>query len=129
MGQVGAMRADFSHSVQNEWLCLTLLGAMGLSVAESQVMRFREADREVAALVVTRFDRRRDTTADRDWIVPLPQEDCCQATGTPAEKKYEVCSWPWPSEGNIRIDDWTRSTCPIGVRWHYVPECSEFSTP
>jgi len=77
MGQVGAVQADFSSSVENEWLCLTLLGVMGLPVAESHIGRFPGPEAPVAALVVTRFDRRRDVSAERDWIVRLPQEDCC----------------------------------------------------
>jgi serine/threonine-protein kinase HipA len=89
MGQVGAMQADFRSSVENEWLCLTLLRAMGLPTAESRIAHFAGESGVVKALVVTRFDRRRDTDATRDWIVRLPQEDCCQATGTAADRKYE----------------------------------------
>jgi serine/threonine-protein kinase HipA len=94
MGQVGAVKADFSNSVENEWLCLTLLGAMGLPVAESHIRKFPGPEAPVAALVVTRFDRRRDASAERDWIVRLPQEDCCQATGTPPDRKYEADGGP-----------------------------------
>ena len=89
MGQVGAMQADFRSSVENEWLCLTLLRAMGLPAAESRIARFPGPNGHVSALVVTRFDRRRDTGTAHDWIVRLPQEDCCQATGTAADRKYE----------------------------------------
>ena len=41
--------------------------------------------------MVERFDRELvDATADTPaWIVRLPQEDLCQATGTPAWRKYE----------------------------------------
>jgi serine/threonine-protein kinase HipA len=38
-------------------------------------------------LVVERFDRR--LSEDRTWWLRLPQEDFCQATGTPPALKYE----------------------------------------
>jgi len=43
-------------------------------------------------LVVERFDRR--LSSDKSWILRLPQEDMCQATGTPALHKYESDGGP-----------------------------------
>ena len=43
-------------------------------------------------LVVERFDRKLST--DGKWIMRLPQEDFCQATGTPSSRKYESDGGP-----------------------------------
>ncbi len=97
LGVVGNFQGDFSDSVENEWLCGQLLRELGLPVAESEIARFGEQ----RALVVTRFDRRwNGTTAGeverrsfkptrRTWIVRLPQEDFCQASGLPPTQRYE----------------------------------------
>lgn len=89
LGDIAALKADFSTSVENEWLCLAILRAMGLPAAESEIRRFPGDQGDVTALVVTRFDRQHTSTEGRDWIARLPQEDCCQATGTAASLKYE----------------------------------------
>lgn len=48
------MRAiDMSHSLENEWLCLRLLDALGLQAAATGIMTFGEQK----ALCVERFDR------------------------------------------------------------------------
>jgi serine/threonine-protein kinase HipA len=44
------------------------------------------------ALVVARFDRR--LHASKKYWLRLPQEDFCQATGTPSSKKYESDGGP-----------------------------------
>ena len=97
LGLVGNMRADMSTSIENEWLCSRILGALGLSVAETEMAQFGEAK----VLVVTRFDRRWvgiDVGAERKvrfrppqdaWIARLPQEDLCQALGVAPERKYQ----------------------------------------
>ena len=81
LGLVGGIQADFTASVDNEWLCLKLLQAYGLPVAQADIATFG-AQR---VLVVERFDRR--------WsdgrLLRLPQEDFCQATGTSPLIKYE----------------------------------------
>lgn len=74
---------DLSTSVENEWLCAQILREYGLAVAPCWMDQF--GDQKV--LVVERFDRRMAT--DGKWIVRLPQEDMCQATGTSADRKYE----------------------------------------
>ena len=82
MGLVGGRRANFSTSVDNEWLCLRLLRAYGLPTAQAQIMAFGTQ----RVLVVERFDRR---WTDDGRLLRLPQEDFCQATGTSPLVKYE----------------------------------------
>ncbi|HZP66984.1 MAG TPA: type II toxin-antitoxin system HipA family toxin [Rudaea sp.] len=79
---------DLTTSVENEWLCSQILRAYGVDVAHCKMHTFGE--RKV--LVVERFDRRR--SSDGSWIVRLPQEDMCQATGTPSDRKYEADGGP-----------------------------------
>jgi serine/threonine-protein kinase HipA len=88
LGLVGHLRLDMRDSVENEWLCAELLRGFGLPVAECQIARF---GRQVV-LVVERFDR--TLSAERRWIVRLPQEDMCQATGVPPLRKYESDGGP-----------------------------------
>lgn len=88
LGLVGGRRMDLRESLENEWLCARLLAGFGVPVAECEVMAFGEAK----ALVVTRFDRRLHSSK-RYWL-RLPQEDFCQATGTPRERKYEADGGP-----------------------------------
>lgn len=81
LGLIGGHRADFSTSVDNEWLCLKLLRAYGLPTADATIATFGKQ----RVLVVERFDRR--VAGERIWR--LPQEDFCQATGTSPLVKYE----------------------------------------
>jgi serine/threonine-protein kinase HipA len=74
--------------VENEWLCAQIVAAYGLSVARCEIARFDEQK----VLIVERFDRR--LSSDATWIVRLPQEDMCQATGTSALHKYESDGGP-----------------------------------
>ena len=63
---------DLSLSVENEYLCLKLVGALGLPVTNAEMAQFGGRK----ALVVERFDR----SWTRDGrLLRLPQEDCCQA--------------------------------------------------
>lgn len=93
MGLVGGMRADFTTSVENEWLCARIARAYGLPVAECSVASFEDQK----ALVVTRFDRRLASTGTH--LLRLPQEDFCQATGTSPALKYEVDGGPGIQRG------------------------------
>nr|WP_322033838.1 type II toxin-antitoxin system HipA family toxin [Paraburkholderia sp. J76] len=88
LGLVGNMRADMRTSVENEWLCTQIVAAYGLPVASCEIARFEDTK----ALVVERFDRR--LASDGKWIVRLPQEDLCQATGTSGLAKYEADGGP-----------------------------------
>jgi serine/threonine-protein kinase HipA len=97
MGLVGNRRLDLSHSIENEWLCATLLKELGLPVANTDIAQFGDQH----ALIVERFDRRWQNVGDGDpraanfeplsdtWIARLPQEDFCQATARPHTAKYE----------------------------------------
>ncbi len=78
---------DFSESVENEYLCMRLMAAFGLPAARAEIADF--AGRRV--LVIERFDRR--WTQD-GRLLRLPQEDMCQATGTPPALKYESDGGP-----------------------------------
>lgn len=88
LGLVGGRQADFSTSVDNEWLCLRLLSAYGLAAAEAQIATFGKQ----RVLVVERFDRRRSSDGTR--LFRLVQEDFCQATGTSPLLKYESDGGP-----------------------------------
>ena len=85
---MGPQGIDLSNSVENEWLCSQIVRAYGLPVANCQMGTFGE--RKV--LVVERFDRR--LAPDGKWYLRLPQEDLCQATGTPPGLKYESDGGP-----------------------------------
>ena len=82
---------DLSNSVENEYLCLKLLGAFELRVEKAEITMFGEKK----ALVVERFDRR--WTKD-GRLIRLPQEDMCQALSVPSTRKYQ-------SEGGPSIVD------------------------
>ena len=83
LGLVGNRGVDMSSSVENEWLCAQLLAAYGVPVAACEIGRFGTQK----ALIVERFDRH--LHASGNYWLRLPQEDFCQATGTPASAKYE----------------------------------------
>jgi serine/threonine-protein kinase HipA len=95
------MRADLRDSVENEWLCMHLLGEFGLPVPRTEIGRFSDDLGEEKALVIERFDRMFATVSGshRKWITRLPQEDFCQALGIPATRKYEVDGGPGIPEG------------------------------
>jgi serine/threonine-protein kinase HipA len=102
LGVIGNFQGDFSHSVENEWLCAKFLTKLGLTAADTDMPKF--AGQRV--LVVRRFDRRW-VGADAQqaesagyvpqaghWIARLPQEDFCQATGRSPQKRYEADGGP-----------------------------------
>lgn len=82
LGLVGNLQADMRTSVEDEWLCAKIVAAFGITVAPCDIGVFE--DQKV--LVVERFDR--TPASDGSWIVRLPQEDLCQATGTSPLRKY-----------------------------------------
>ena len=88
LGRVGNMQADLSTSVENEWMCRQIVHAFGIPAANCQIADF--ADQHV--LIVERFDRR--LAKDKTWWIRLPQEDMCQATGTPPAVRYEADGGP-----------------------------------
>ena len=79
--------AAVEGSVINEAFCMALGQAMGLQVADAEILTTGE--RQV--LVVRRYDRRRGD--DARWL-RLHQEDFCQALGVPPELKYQNESGP-----------------------------------
>jgi len=88
IGAVGAAGIDLTTSIENEWLCAEVLREYGIPIAPCEMAQFG-AQR---VLVVERFDRR--LASDKTWIVRLPQEDMCQATGTPPARRYESDGGP-----------------------------------
>jgi serine/threonine-protein kinase HipA len=78
---------DLSNSVENEFLCLKLLSALGVPAASAEIADFGGR----RTLIVERFDRR--------WIgdnrlLRLPQEDFCQALSIPPTRKYQSDNGP-----------------------------------
>jgi serine/threonine-protein kinase HipA len=88
LGLVGNMQADMRTSVENEWLCSRIVAEYGLPVADCEIADFEDQK----ALIVERFDRR--LSDDASWVVRLPQEDMCQATGTSPLHKYQADGGP-----------------------------------
>ena len=83
---------DLSDSVENEFFCMSFCRAMGMDVAEVEIVDFED----VRSLVVTRFDRR--WTKD-GRLIRLPQEDFCQALAVPPSQKYQMDGGPGINEG------------------------------
>jgi serine/threonine-protein kinase HipA len=88
LGLVGGWKMDMTTSLENEWLCAQLLTEYGVVAASCEVKQFGATK----ALVVSRFDRELHSSK-RYWL-RLPQEDFCQATGTPSSLKYEADGGP-----------------------------------
>ena len=88
IGLVGHMKADFTTSVQNEWLTMEVMRAYGLDVAGCEMIDFDGQP----VLCVERFDRQIHTSGK--WWMRLPQEDFCQATGRPPQAKYQADGGP-----------------------------------
>jgi serine/threonine-protein kinase HipA len=80
IGQRGTY--DLTHSVENEHMCLEILRALGIPVANTEIVDFAGT----RALVVERFDRK--WTKD-DRLLRVPQEDFCQALSVPPTRKYQ----------------------------------------
>ena len=78
---------ELTSSVENEYLCLKILHALGLRAARAEMETF--GDRRV--LIVERFDRL--WTGDQR-LLRLPQEDSCQALSVPPILKYQSDGGP-----------------------------------
>ena len=87
--QIGRWSRDMHlrNSVENEYLCLKLLEAFELPVAQVEMVTFGTQK----VLVVERFDRRR--TRD-NRIIRLHQEDVCQALACPPSRKSQSDGGP-----------------------------------
>src|SRR5690606_29264795 len=78
---------DLTHSVENEHLCMRILAALDIPVANTEICDFGEK----RALVVERCDRQ--WTRDKR-LLRVPQEDCCQALSLPPTRKYQSDGGP-----------------------------------
>jgi serine/threonine-protein kinase HipA len=78
---------DLSNSVENEYLCLKLLSALGVPTANAEIDDFGSR----RTLIVERFDRR--WTSD-GRLLRLPQEDSLQALSIPPTRKYQSDGGP-----------------------------------
>ena len=102
MGNIGGQNLTWQYSVENEWLCLKLLGELGLPVTHADIGQFEDQK----ALIVARFDRQwmdlnptqaitpTHNATDKPWLARLPQEDFCQIFGLPPALKYESDGGP-----------------------------------
>jgi serine/threonine-protein kinase HipA len=88
IGFIKHQHMDLSDSCENEWLCTQIAQAFNLPVANANIQHFKN----VKALVVERFDRR--WSKKKQWLMRLPQEDCCQALGISPNLKYEADGGP-----------------------------------
>lgn len=87
--QIGKLKngIDLSASVENEYLCMKLVRAFGLPVADVEIGDW-DGER---ALIVERFDR---VWTKDGKLLRQPQEDCCQALGVVPSLKYESDGGP-----------------------------------
>ena len=83
IGRIDHAGIDLSDSTENEWLCLEILRSFGLPVAVATIENFEN----IKVLVVERFDRK--FAENKSWIIRLPVEDMCQASGIAPALKYE----------------------------------------
>lgn len=82
IGKLPGGAVDLSESVENEYLCLTFLRALGFDTANVEIKTYGAK----RVLVVERFDREHS----RDGrLLRRPQEDFCQALSVPWARKYE----------------------------------------
>jgi len=79
---------DLPESVQNEHVCMALCRALGLAVAQTEILKL---DEDLLILSIERFDRRLD---DKGRLLRLPQEDMCQALAVVPTGKYETDGGP-----------------------------------
>ncbi len=82
---------DLTSSVENEYLCLKILNALGLPAASAEMETF--GGRRV--LIVERFDR---LWTGGQRLLRLPQEDSCQALSVPPTLKCQSDGGPGISD-------------------------------
>lgn len=87
IGKTPGGAVDFPNSVENEYLCLTFLRALGFDTANVEIQTFGRK----RVLVVERFDR---VYARDGRLLRQPQEDFCQALSVPWATKYETDGGP-----------------------------------
>jgi serine/threonine-protein kinase HipA len=115
LGNVTKYDADFSTSVENEWLCAQIVHELGLDVASSRIGVFGQEK----VLVVERFDREwvSQGALNDHYLIRLPQEDLCQATATPPGRKYESDKGPGMRQC---LDILGNSEQPSEARLHFM---------
>lgn len=89
IGSLLANSIHFDESCENEWLCLEIARAFGLSAANADILTFGCRK----AIVVARFDRA-ISRRQNNHLLRIPTEDFCQVMGLPPEKKYEADGGP-----------------------------------
>jgi serine/threonine-protein kinase HipA len=72
----------FPQTVANEAFCMRFARHLGLQVADVEILTLKSR----ALIVVSRYDR---TVDPHGHVERIHQEDFCQATGNPPEKKYQ----------------------------------------
>lgn len=88
IGLIEHHNIDLRESCENEWLCLCIAREFGFPVANAELAMFGQKK----VLIVERFDRKWSSSGD--WLLRLPQEDCCQALGIAPALKYESNGGP-----------------------------------
>ena len=73
--------ADLEAQAENEHFCLSVLGRLGLPVAQSAVQTFGGE----VAIVVERYDR----VPTPNGVIRIHQEDFCQALGVSPDRRYQ----------------------------------------
>jgi len=92
---------EFEGHAENEHYCLELARSLGLTVPNSQIMRFEDQ----IAIVVDRYDR---IQIDGVWH-RVHQEDMCQAVGLPPTKKYQNDGGPSALDIVALLRDYSRT--------------------
>lgn len=88
IGLIEHHNIDLRESCENEWLCLCIAREFGFPVTNAELAMFGQKK----VLIVERFDRKWSSSGD--WLLRLPQEDCCQALGIAPALKYEFNGGP-----------------------------------
>lgn len=88
IGLIEHHNIDLRESCENEWLCLCIAREFGFPVANAELAMFGQKK----ILIVERFDRKWSSIGN--WLLRLPQEDCCQALGVAPALKYEAHGGP-----------------------------------
>lgn len=88
IGLIEHHNIDLRESCENEWLCLCIAREFGFPVANAELAVFGQKK----VLIVERFDRKWSSSGN--WLLRLPQEDCCQALGIAPALKYEAHGGP-----------------------------------
>ena len=88
IGLIEHHNIDLRESCENEWLCLCIAREFGFPVTNAELAIFGQKK----VLIVERFDRKWSSSGN--WLLRLPQEDCCQALSVAPALKYESDGGP-----------------------------------